>query len=173
MTFAALALSLAMTASAAAPAPAHARAHKKKAAPRTPACVPQKVAVHAKLTFPDGHAIRAEVVDTPHTREVGMMCLTHVKKDYGMLFVFPQEMDLNFWMKNTLLSLDIVWIGADKKVTVIHDHLKKSTVDTPDSQVATAFGRGLYVLELPAGAAKRRGLKAGDQLKFEVAIPKL
>jgi uncharacterized membrane protein (UPF0127 family) len=102
-----------------------------------------------------------------------MMCLTKVKPDYGMLFVFPNEMDLNFWMKNTLLSLDIVWIGADKKVTVIHDHMKKSTVDTPDSQVATAGGRGEFVLELPAGAAAKRGLKPGDQLVFEAKIPPL
>ncbi|MFI5347839.1 MAG: DUF192 domain-containing protein [Elusimicrobiota bacterium] len=161
MTIAALALTLVLTASAA-PAP--------KAAP---ACKPQKVAKKAKLTFPDGKTILANIVDTPASRETGMMCLTKVKADYGMLFVFPNEMDLNFWMKNTLLSLDIVWIGADKKITVIHDHLKKSTVDTPDDKVATAFGRGLYVLELPAGAAARRKLKAGDQLAFDVAIPKL
>ncbi len=88
-----------------------------------------------------------------------------------MLFVFPQEMELNFWMKNTLVSLDIVWIGADKTVAVVHDHMKKSTVDTPDDKVAAAGGRGQYVLELPAGAAARRGLKPGDRLAFEVAIP--
>lgn len=163
MILAALALSLALNASAA-PAP-------KKAA--VPACKPQHVPTKAKLTYPDGTSIVANVVDTPASRETGMMCLTKVPRNYGMLFVFPQEMDLNFWMKNTLLSLDIVWIGADKRITVIHDRMKKSTVDTPDSQVATAFGRGQYVLELPAGAAARRKLKAGDRLAFDVAIPKL
>jgi len=161
MTIAALAVALALSASAA-PAP-------KKA----PACRPQKVAVKTKLSFPDGKTILANVVDTPASRETGMMCLTKVKPDYGMLFVFPSEMDLNFWMKNTLLSLDIVWIGADKRVTVVHDHMKKSTVDTPDSEVATAGGRGQYVLELPAGAAEKRGLKPGDQLVFEAKIPAL
>lgn len=164
MTLAALALFLVLPASAA-------PASKKAAAAAS--CKPQRVPVKAKLTFPDGTAIAANVVDTPASREIGMMCLTKVRKDYGMLFVFPQEMDLNFWMKNTLLSLDIVWIGADKRVTVVHDHMKKSTVDTPDSEVATAAGRGQYVLELPAGAAARHQLKAGDQLAFEVAVPKL
>jgi uncharacterized membrane protein (UPF0127 family) len=163
MTLAALALSLALTASAA-PAP------KAGAAA---ACKPQKVAKKAKMTFPLGKPITANVVDTPASREIGMMCLKKVPADYGMLFVFPAEMDLNFWMKNTLLSLDIVWIGADKKVTVVHDRMKKSTVDTPDEKVATAFGRGQYVLELPAGAAARRKLKAGDQLAFDVEIPPL
>ena len=48
----------------------------------------------------------------------------------------------------------MVWIGADKRVTVVHDHMKKSTVDTPDDKVAVAGGRGQYVLELPAGAGR-------------------
>ena len=160
MILAALALSVALTASA---APA--------ASPAAAACKPQKVAKKAALTFPDGKIISANVVDTPQSREIGMMCLTKLKSDYGMLFAFPQEMDLNFWMKNTLVSLDIVWIGADKKVTVVHDHMKKSTVDTPDDKVAVAAGRGQYVLELPAGAAAKRSLKTGDQLAFEVSIP--
>jgi len=80
-------------------------------------------------------------------------------------------MDLSFWMKNTLVPLDILWIGADKKIIVIAPRLKASTVETPEDQVARAGGRGQYVLELPAGAAKRRGLKAGDTLKFDVEIP--
>ncbi|MFI5350868.1 MAG: DUF192 domain-containing protein [Elusimicrobiota bacterium] len=152
-----LALSLALSASA---------------APNVgPNCTPQKITKKAALTFPDGKTIRANVVDTPQSRETGMMCLTKLRSDYGMLFVFPQEMDLNFWMKDTLVSIDIVWIGADKKVTVVHDHMKKSTVDTPDDKIAVAAGRGEYVLELPAGAAEKRGLKAGDALKFDVAIP--
>jgi uncharacterized membrane protein (UPF0127 family) len=163
MSFAALALSMSIAAQSA--------AASAVPAPKAAACKPQKIAKKAPLSFPDGKTIRANVVDTPQSREIGMMCLTKLKLDYGMLFVFPSEMDLNFWMKNTLVSLDIVWIGADKKVTVVHDHMKKSTVDTPDKLVATAGGRGQYVLELPAGAAGKRGLKPGDQLKFDVPIP--
>jgi hypothetical protein len=161
MTLAALALSLALTASAATPAEQ----------PTAPACKPQKAAKKTKLTYPGGVSAVIDVVDTPMTRETGLMCRTKLAKNYGMLFVFPQEMALNFWMKNTLVSLDIIWIGADKKVTVVHDHMKKSTVNTPDDQVVVAGGRGQYVLELPAGAAARRKLKAGDQLEFDVAIP--
>jgi len=159
MNVAALALSFALSLPAAA------------AAKKAPACKPQKIVKKTNLTFPDGKTILANVVDTPQSREIGMMCLTKLKPDYGMLFVFPQEMDLNFWMKNTLVSLDIVWIGADKRVTVVHDHMKKSTVNTPDSEVAVAGGRGQYVLELPAGTAAKRGMLPGTQLQFEVSIP--
>ncbi len=136
-----------------------------------PKCAAQKVAKKAALVFPDGKKIKVDVVDTPATREIGLMCVRKMPKNYGMLFVFPQDIYLNFWMKNTLVSLDILWIDADKKITVIHERLKASTEKTPDDQVATAGGKGQYVLELAAGEAKRRGLKAGDRLDFETAIP--
>ena len=134
-------------------------------------CKPQVAAKKIVLAFPDGATIKADVADSPATRETGLMCRTKLPKDYGMLFVFPAERNVGFWMKNTLVCLDLVWIGAVKKVTVVAPRLKASTVDTPEDKVARAGGRGQYVLELPAGAAKRHGLKAGDTLDFEVAIP--
>lgn len=136
-------------------------------------CVPQTVpkAKKTALAFPDGKTIRIDLVDTPMSREIGLMCVTKMPRTYGMLFVFPQDLYLNFWMKNTLVQLDILWIGPDKKITEIHEKLRASTVDTPDDKVATAGGRGQYVLELASGEASRRKLKIGDQLKFEAAIP--
>ncbi|MBI3564009.1 MAG: DUF192 domain-containing protein [Elusimicrobia bacterium] len=131
MILSALALTLALNASAAVPAP------------KAEECRPQTVAKKTKLTFPDGKTITVDVVDTPATRETGLMCRRKLGKDYGMLFAFPAELGLNFWMKKTLVS------------------------------VAVAGGRGEYVLELPAGAAAKRGLKPGDQLAFDVEIPKL
>ena len=136
-----------------------------------PVCAPQVVAQKTSLTFPAGKTIQVDVVDTPAPREMGLMCRAKLPKDYGMLFVFPREMDLGFWMKNTLVSLDLVWIGSDKRITVVAPRLKASTVDTPEDRVARAGGKGQYVLELPAGAAKRHGLRMGDALKFVVAIP--
>ncbi len=165
MTLTALVLLLSLSPSAAA-APARARRARK-----APACRAQTVRTKAVMTLPGGKTLRVDVVDTPKEREIGLMCVRRMPKDYGMLFVFPAEMDLGFWMKHTLVPLDILWIGADKTITVIHPRLKASTLDEPDSQVATARGRGQYVLELPAGAAARYGLKAGDALGFSVGIP--
>lgn len=141
--------------------------------PAAPKCVPQSVPKEKKttLTFPDGQKIKIDLVDTPATREIGLMCVTKMPRTYGMLFAFPQDMYLNFWMKNTLVSLDILWIGPDKRITEIHEKLRASTVDTPDEKIATAGGRGQFVLELASGEASRRKLKVGDQLKFEAAIP--
>lgn len=136
-------------------------------------CVAQKVPANKKiaLTLPDGKKLKIDLVDTPMSREIGLMCVKKMPRDYGMLFAFPQDMYLNFWMKNTLVPLDILWIGADKKITVIHEKLHESTVDTPDEKVVTAGGKGQYVLELASGEAGRRGLKAGDLLKFDAPIP--
>ncbi len=138
-----------------------------------PKCKAQTVPASKKttLTLPDGKTLKIDLVDTPESREIGLMCVKKMPRTYGMLFVFSQDMDLNFWMKNTLVPLDILWIGPDKKITVIHEKLHESTVDTPDDKVVTAGGRGQYVLELASGEAARRKLKAGDLVKFSAAIP--
>lgn len=156
------ALSLAVVALLAAAAPRLARAEF------TEALKPSK---HAALSFPSGKTITVDVVDTPVDRERGLMFYKKLPRDYGMLFAFPRETMMTFWMKNTLVPLDIVFIGADKKVTVVHANVKASTTETPDEAVARAGGTAQFVLELPAGAAKRRKLKAGGQLKFDVVVP--
>lgn len=136
-------------------------------------CLPQIVPAARKttLTFPDGKTIKIDLVDTPLSREVGLMCVTKMPRTYGMLFVFSREMHLNFWMKNTLVPLDILWIGPDKKITVIHEKMHESTVDAPDDKIATAGGKGQFVLEIASGEASRRKLKAGDHLTFTAGIP--
>jgi uncharacterized membrane protein (UPF0127 family) len=133
--------------------------------------VPLKASKHAPLTFPDGKTINADVVDTPMDRERGLMFYKKLPRDYGMLFVFSRELPMHFWMKNTLVPLDMVFIGADKTITVVHERVPASTESTPDSKVARAGGMAQYVLELPAGAAARHKLKAGQALKFDAAIP--
>lgn len=134
-------------------------------------CVPQAIAKKTPLKFPDGKSIAVDVADTPDTRETGLMCVTKLPKDYGMLFAFPNEMSLGFWMKHTLVSLDILWIDAEHRITTIAPKLKASKVDTPDDKVARAGGRGQFVLELAAGEAAKRKLKVGDALVFDVATP--
>lgn len=136
-----------------------------------PVGAPLKAGKQTQLEFPDGKSIFVDVVDTPVEREQGLMFRKDLPADYGMLFVFPREDKMVFWMKNTLVSLDIDFIGADKKITVLHENVKESTVDTPDQDVVRVGGLAGYVLELPAGASARHRLKAGDPLKFSVTIP--
>ena len=128
-------------------------------------------AVQTRLRFASGRSIRVDVVDTPASREKGLMFRKSLPKDYGMLFVFPNEMGMQFWMKNTWVSLDIVFIGKDKRITRLHERVKPSTEKTTDEEVARANGLAQYVLELPAGAARRYKLKEGQALGFLAPIP--
>jgi hypothetical protein len=149
-----LAVLLALAATACrAPAP------EKSAAPALP---------QVKILLPDGKEISAEVADTEETRERGLMFRTAMAPDTGMLFVFDRQEGLQFWMKNTLIDLDMVWLDAEKRITVVHSDVPRSRLDTPEDQLARRAGLGLYVLELAAGEARRHNLQKGQTLHFAV-----
>ena len=63
--------------------------------------------------------IKVEIADTPEKRAEGLMFRDHLNENSGMFFVFDEESSHSFWMKNTLIPLDIIWINADKKVVYI------------------------------------------------------
>lgn len=123
------------------------------------------------LRLASGRELQVEVARTPAERERGLMFRRELPPDYGMLFVFPQQMDLQFWMKNTFVSLDIIYIDSAKTVTRVHARVKASTPRTRDEDVARVGGYGQYVLELPAGAARLYGIELGQKLKFDIPIP--
>jgi len=129
-------------------------------------------AAGTRVRFPDGGEILAETAATPQSRETGLMFRTRLDAEAGMLFFFAEDRALQFWMKNTFVELDMVFLGADRRITVIHEHVPSSRPDTPESAVARRSGTGRYVLELPAGGARRRKLKVGDRLEFEDPAPK-
>lgn len=120
------------------------------------------------VTLPDGFAVSAQVADTPQKTQRGLMFVKHLPQDRGMLFVFDKESDHVFWMKNTLIDLDIVFIAPDKTVTRVHERVPRSYTYTPDTDVAYAPGRGQYVLELPAAAASRHQIRPGSRINFEL-----
>lgn len=121
------------------------------------------------ITLPDGFVVSAAVADTPEKHARGLMFVKDLPENAGMLFVFEQEEPQSFWMKNTLIDLDIIFIGADKKVTSVAHQVPHSYTYTPDSEVAYADGYGKYVLELPAKAAARHGIVTGTPLQFAVS----
>jgi len=134
--------------------------------PAGPGGGPQTGLPTAELTFPGGETIRVDVAGDALAREKGLMFRTELVPEYGMLFVFESEGPLQFWMKNTLVDLDMVFLDDEKRITVVHERVPRSRLDTPDSEVARRSGQARYVLELPAGAAARRRLKAGQTLRF-------
>ncbi|MFZ1681847.1 MAG: DUF192 domain-containing protein [Rhizobiaceae bacterium] len=100
-----------------------------------------------------------EVADEPGERERGLMFRDDLPERYGMLFVFPSTGQVGFWMKDTPLALDLVFIGADGVIGAIRrGEPESTTVIAPDMQVR-------FVLELEAGTALRTGLAPGIRLR--------
>ena len=133
------------------------------------ACGPQE---SVNVVLPDGFNVQARIADTPQSREKGLMFVKNLPENEGMLFVFEQEDDLAFWMKNTLIDLDIVFIGADHTVTTVAEQVPHSYTYTPDTDVAHALGYGQYVLELSAQTARRHGVKPGTKIQFSLTDKK-
>ena len=121
-----------------------------------------------KVTLPNGFKVKAEIADTPQKAELGLMNRSRLGKHKGMIFPFEKDDSRLFWMKNTYINLDIIFITADKKIASISANVPRSYKNTPQDEVALAGGYGKYVLELPAGTAARENLKEGDALAFNL-----
>lgn len=99
-------------------------------------------------------------------RQQGLMHRNSLAKDSGMLFVFNNEQQLSFWMKNTLLSLDIIYISKDKKVVAVADNAKPCKKDPCPSY--NSYQPAQYVLEINGGLAKNFGIKKGSRVEFNL-----
>jgi hypothetical protein len=108
--------------------------------------------------------LRLAVADDFATRELGLMCVTRLRPNTGMIFVFETAQTWAFWMKNTVTPLDMIWLEADGTVTNVAANVPASTLTTPDDAVARRTGHGLYVIELPAGEAVLDGIVKGAKL---------
>ena len=109
-----------------------------------------------KITLGIGKkTIRAEIANTPQSREHGLMQRDHLCADCGMLFVFEKADRYNFWMKDTPLPLSIAFIAADSTVINIAE-MQANTTDSHRSK-----GDALYALEMRSGWFSRNGIKPG------------
>ncbi len=98
------------------------------------------------------------------TRARGLMCVTAIRPHAGMLFAFPQPGQYEFWMKDTVTPLDMVWVGADGTVHNVFANVPAATLETSDEKVARRRGQGRYVIELRSGAAAREHITVGTKL---------
>ena len=105
-----------------------------------------------------------EVADTAAKQMRGLMYRTELRPHTGMIFVFASDDVVEFWMKNTLIPLDMVFVAADGRVRLVSANVPATTPNTPDEKIPRVLGRAKYVLELPAGEAARDGLQTGTEL---------
>jgi uncharacterized membrane protein/uncharacterized membrane protein (UPF0127 family) len=117
------------------------------------------VTVHAPKA-----TLTLQVATTEDERETGLMSVTHLPAHTGMVFVFDQDAPVMFWMKDTLVPLDMVFVAADGTVRSVAANVPVVSESTPDDQIPRRPGTAKYVIELPAGEAQKDGVVAGTQL---------
>jgi len=111
-------------------------------------------------TASGAHVFTVEVVDTPETRSQGLMFRQELAPDAGMLFDYRREQPASFWMRNTFIPLDMIFIGADGVVKSIHVNARPHDVTPITSSVPVQF-----VLEIPGGRSVEIGLEPGDRME--------
>lgn len=121
-----------------------------------------RVVVHAAQ---GAVTVSVEIANTPTSRERGLMYRNDLAADAGMLFLFPHEQAQEFWMKNTPLPLDMVFIDTSRTIVGI----------VADTRPFSTQARGVktpsrYVLEVHAGFCAKHGVAAGDKIDF-VEVP--
>lgn len=115
--------------------------------------------VYRTLTIRD-RTLRVEIADTDALRRKGLMFRKKLKQGYGMLFVFPRERKLSFWMKNTSLPLDLAYIDRNGEIREIHP-LRPYSLEPVRSRRSM-----LYALEVPRGWFAAKGITAGARVEF-------
>jgi uncharacterized membrane protein (UPF0127 family) len=119
-----------------------------------------------ELTFTDSLGtlkvkVDLEIADNDYERQLGLMNRKEMKENEGMLFIFPVQQLQSFWMRNTLISLDIMFVNDQKKIVTIHKNTKiLSDTSYPSSKPA------MYVVEVLAGFADRHNIQVGDKIDW-------
>jgi uncharacterized membrane protein (UPF0127 family) len=118
-----------------------------------------------RIVLPDKSVITVEVASDDATREQGLMYRDHLADDRGMIFLFPQAGEYPFWMKNTLIPLDMIWIDGEHRIVHIAHDVPPCKADPCPSYPPHATA--LSVLELATGVAAKHHLAEGSVLRFE------
>jgi len=106
------------------------------------------------------HAFRTYLASTGEQRARGLMFFRQMPEDVGMLFLYPQPRVISMWMKNTFISLDMLFVDASGVIINIAEQTVPHSLDS-----IRAEGPALAVLEVNGGTARRLGIKPGDRLR--------
>ena len=104
--------------------------------------------------------IIVDVVDTPESRQLGLSGRKNLEQGHGMLFVFQLSDMHGFWMKDMNFNIDIIWFNEYGEVSYYVENISPDTYPT----VFAPPTKSLYVLEVPFGFVKEKGIKLGDKI---------
>jgi uncharacterized membrane protein (UPF0127 family) len=132
--------------------------------PNTTACGPMPGKLKREtldvMSKGKAHHFSIEIAADDASREYGLMCRPHMTDGHGMLFEFAQPSEQTFWMKNTYIPLDIIYVAADGKIVSIARDAKPY-----DETPLPSYGAARGVLEINGGLAAKLGIEPGDVIK--------
>ena len=134
------------------------------AAGATPACDPDQIEI---LAGPGSRTFAIEIADDPDEQSRGLMFRPALPADAGMLFIFEPPRPANFWMRNTMIALDMIFIDDTGRIESIAER-----ADPYSERVSSSQGDVRAVLEINGGLAHALGIGPGDQVihpAFEAA----
>lgn len=105
------------------------------------------------------HRFSVEIADEARERAQGLMYRRSMAEDAGMLFLFEQPSEVAFWMKDTYIPLDMIFIGEDGRILAVAENVQPLQVETVSPGVPV-----IAVLELNGGTAARLGIRRGDKI---------
>ena len=140
--------------------------------PNTPPATPP-------ASFPDRHVegyavlgscmMTLEIADTPEKRQAGLMSRQSLPMGHGMVFVYASEAKWPFWMKDTLIPLDIVWIDHTGRVTDVQTMKPHPGVPDDQLKIYTPRAPAMHAIEMAEGAAAKIGLAINSQVSLQLA----
>lgn len=133
------------------------------------ACEAERAGVHLHFVNPDkteSPKLTAELAVTRSEKQIGLMYRKSLAEDQGMLFIFPAEAPRSFWMKNTYVELDMVFLNAARDVVNV---VERAIPLTESARSST--GPAKFVLEIGGGLAKKWGLAPGSKAVIEEELP--
>lgn len=118
------------------------------------------------VTLPGGQQIRVETMISRFELIRGMMFRTSLARDRGMLFVQPSPGQYSYWMYQTLIPLDMIWLDSNRRIVEIVENAQPCK--TQASKCAQYGGKQFssYVLEIPGGMSAKFGLQVGQSIQW-------
>ena len=117
-----------------------------------------------KVIFPDGFVVDVKLAISDFEKGYGLMFVSSLPEDNGMLFINDEESKNPFWMKNCLIPLDLIWLGKDGEIVDITRNAEPCNEDPcPNYYPSKSY---FYVLEVNGNLSLKHNLKIGDRIMF-------
>lgn len=116
------------------------------------------------VSLKSGAKLKVELAKTNAEHERGLMYRENLDEDSGMLFIFDNEKVVNFWMKNTIIPLDMIFLDSNKKI--VHIEFNAIPCNKDPCKIYPSIYPVKYVIEVNSGYSEKNNINVGDKLEF-------